>query len=575
MRVSYPLSEQRNIKENPMKSCLAWLSVLILLASTAFFSGCRDSKTFYVRPDGGSTLQCTGLVDGPYPGTGWLQDCAWDHPFRALPPMESPRILGGDTLVIASGSYTMGLGSPGADDCSIHWPEACVMAPVPGGPDPEHPTRILGAGWDSGCEDPPELWGIERARMILNLEDASNVEVACLELTDHSDCVYAHGHTWGGTELTCSNESYPYGDWAGGGIYAEDSSGVILRDLDIHGLAEYGVRAGRLADWEIVDVRIATNGWVGWDGDIYGDDSNSGKMTFQRVTIEWNGCAETYPGGEPTGCWGQTAGGYGDGLGTGPTGGDWFFHDCRIAHNTSDGLDLLYHELGGMVDIQDSWFEGNAGNQVKVSGSTWIWNSVLAGNCAFFENQPFTYHVDPCRALGNTLEWNFGPGDYIYLITSTFYGEGDGLVSVGSEPGVCNGDEFIYSMGSLFLGGDDFHSPGDIPFLFYQETCDDPYFYFYAESSLAHNVKNRQWPWVWPDFPSDMNLWADPLLEGPLSGPALGLEPLAGSPVIDPNLYPPYDMTCPPFDILGNHRGVDGDGDGRGYCDIGAFEFQP
>ncbi|HBY96633.1 MAG TPA: hypothetical protein DEP84_22260, partial [Chloroflexi bacterium] len=68
---------------------------------------------YYVRPDGGSPTQCTGRVDAPYPGSGTGQPCSWDHPFRALPPDGTPRIAGGDTLVIAAGSYMMGYCAPG------------------------------------------------------------------------------------------------------------------------------------------------------------------------------------------------------------------------------------------------------------------------------------------------------------------------------------------------------------------------------------------------------------------------------------------------------------------------------
>ena len=50
------------------------------------------SNIYFVRPDGGSPEQCTGLVDAPYPGSGTGQDCAWDHPFRALPPGGAPRL---------------------------------------------------------------------------------------------------------------------------------------------------------------------------------------------------------------------------------------------------------------------------------------------------------------------------------------------------------------------------------------------------------------------------------------------------------------------------------------------------
>ena len=75
-------------------------------------------------------------------------------------------------------------------------------------------------------------------------------------------------------------------------------------------------------------MRIAANGWVGFDGDLGSnvkDSANNGTLLFRRVVIAWNGCGETYPGKKPQGCWGQEAGGYGDGLGTASTGGDWIF----------------------------------------------------------------------------------------------------------------------------------------------------------------------------------------------------------------------------------------------------------
>lgn len=122
-----------------------------------------QGTAWYVRTDGGSPAQCTGLVDAPYPGSGTNQPCAWDHPFRALPPDGTPRIAGGDTLIIGSGSYMMGYGAPGADNCASDYPWGCYMLPIPSGPDPSHPTRILGAGWDTGSSAPPELWGTERA----------------------------------------------------------------------------------------------------------------------------------------------------------------------------------------------------------------------------------------------------------------------------------------------------------------------------------------------------------------------------------------------------------------------------
>ncbi len=442
--------------------------------------------TWYVRPDGGSPDQCTGLANAPYPGSGTGQPCAWDHPFRALPPEGAPRIAGGDTLLIGSGSYMMGYGAPGADACESDYPWGCYMPPVPSG-STGNPTRILGEGWGSGCSDPPELWGTERADTILNLTDASNVEIACLEITDHSDCVESHS---GG--LACKRDTYPFGPWADTGLYAEDSANVHLRDLNIHGLASAGVRAGRLTDWTVEDVRITGNGWVGWEGDIDGDDSNSGTLLFRRWTVEWNGCAETYPGGELTGCWAQTAGGYGDGVGTGATGGHWIIEDSAFLHNTSDGLDLLYvREVGSSIEIRRTIAEGNAGNQIKASGPTLIENSILVGNCGFFDGQPFTYNVDNCRALGTALPLFLRPGNQATIINNTLTSEGDCLVTAECDNN-CDGTESVLVRNNLFQGHPDFLQP-------FENTCltwtgGFPHDPFDIDYSIINDAKNDPCP---------------------------------------------------------------------------------
>ena len=515
------------------------------------------ATTYYVRTDGGSPAQCTGLADAAYPGSGTGQHCAWDHPFRALPPGGTPRITGGDTLIIASGSYRMGYGAPGADNCESDYPWDCHMPPIPSGTDPTHPTRILGAGWDSGCSDPPELWGTERALFVVNLTDSSNVEIACLEITDHSACV--EDHTGG---LACEREGdYPYGDWAADGIYAEDSVNVHLWNLNIHGLAAAGIRAGRLTDWTVEDVRVAGNGWIGWEGDIGADSSNSGTMLFRRWTVEWNGCGETYPGGQPTGCWDENVGGYGDGVGTGATGGDWIIEDSRFLHNTSDGLDLLYHSLGGSITLNRVRAEGNAGNQIKITGQAAIKNSILVGNCAFFEGKSFTYSVYPCRALGNTLEVVYTGGEQVSIVNTTFYGQGDGLVSGGAREGYnCTGTETLTARNNVFLGDDDFFSPGDITFLFYQEGCGA--LTLDSDYNIAYRVKNITCGTNTTYVDSGANdLCQNPQLLGPLSGNTYGMMPAPGSPAIDTGTTD----GAPPDDFDGFPR--------YATPDMGAYEY--
>ena len=452
-----------------------------------------SGTTYYIRPDGGTLEQCTGLVDAAYPGSGQNQPCAWQHPFDALPPGGPSRLQGGDTLVIGAGSYMIGLNAPGAsanEACTADNPWDCTLAPLPSGPDENHPTRILGAGWDAGCPSPPELWGTQRSNYLVNLAGSSNVVVACLEITDHSGCV--ENHTGG---LACQRDNPPYGDWAAYGLYAADSSHVLLQNLNIHGLAAGGVHAGRLSDWRVENVRIVGNGSVGWEGDLWeGSSANTGDLIFRRLLIEWNGCGETYPGGQPTGCWAQEVGGYGDGLGTAETGGHWVFEDSVIQHNTQDGLDLLYTRLpDASIEIRRSVFKGNAGNQVKASGDLSIENSLLVGNCSFFVGKPFTYNVDTCRAGGNTLLTAPMRGDRTRVVNSTLASQGDCLLTAECGlDGNCDGSESIILRNNIFLGFTEYLVPDELSCLVYQETI--PGNPFDVDYSVISNVKDDQCP---------------------------------------------------------------------------------
>lgn len=435
------------------------------------------STTYYIRPDGGSSTQCTGLADAPYPGSGEGQACAWNHPFQALPPDGTPRIAGGDTLVISAGSYAMGYGAPGAENCDYEASYGCLMPALPSGPDPAHPTRLVGAGWDKGCANPPELWGTGRPWFILNLTDASNIEVTCLEITDHSSCIEDHLFPTGGSIYTCPRDTPPYGDWAASGLYAEDSANVLLKDLNIHGLANTGVLAARLSDWTVENVRIVGNGLAGWNGDIDGDDANTGTLTFRHWQVEWNGCGETYPDQQHLGCWGQEAGGYGDGVGTGATGGHWIIEDSSFLHNTSDGLDLLYARLpGALIEIRRSIAAGNDGNQIKTTGDVTIENSIIVSNCGYFHGMPYWNNADDCRAGGDALAFDLNPGGMVSVVNSTITGEGGCLaIAECALDQTCNGSERLLMRNTLFQGQKIFFNPDeDACFAWYDDESDPP-----------------------------------------------------------------------------------------------------
>jgi hypothetical protein len=441
--------------------------------------------TFYVRPDGGPADQCTGLVDAAF-SIDASPACAWQHPFLALPPEGPSYIMGGDTLIIHEGSYMMGYGAPGSNACDKDYPWDCFMISIPGGPDAEHPTRILGAGWDTGCANPPELWGTERASTVLNLLGSNHVEIGCFDITDHAGC--ADSHTGG---MACKRNRYPYGPWADDGINAADSADVYLHDLHIHGFASAGIRAGRLQDWLVERVSIVANGWVGWEGDIDGADHNSGTMTFREWTVAWNGCVETYPEQQPAGCWAQTAGGYGDGVGTGETGGYWLIEDSAFLYNTSDGLDLLYVRSDpSSITLRRVIAGGNAGNQLKTNGPTVIENSVVVGNCGYFEGQPYTHNVDACRAAGNAVSLDLHTGDQVFLNNNTIVSEGDCLVlaECDDEFSACDGSERVRMRNNLLVGHPDFIASDELTCLAYADRITEQV--FDMDYSLITNTKS-------------------------------------------------------------------------------------
>jgi hypothetical protein len=500
--------------------------------------------THYVRTDGGDAAQCTGRSDAAYPGSGTAQACAWKHPFLALPPGGPARIAGGDTLVIDSGSYMMGLGAPGAVLCNQSWSWDCHMVALPSGPSAAEPTRIVGRGTPA-----PELWGTERASMVLNLQGSSNVEISNVEVTDHESCIdhHCHGGVCSGEVIKCNRTAAPWGKWAGTGLSARDSRNVRLTDVNIHGMANRGVFAGRLTDWTMERLKIRGNGWSGWDGDIPDDDTNAGTIHFRELELSWNGCGERWPSGEPWGCWAQTAGGYGDGLGTGATAGHWVIEDSNIHHNTSDGLDLLYMKEGGRVTIRRTWAEGNAGNQLKTKGEVLIENSVVVGNCAYFTGWANMFAGDHCRALGNTVSVGLHAASTATLRHNTITGQGDCLLlSGGGGTGAR-----LELVGNVLLGQVDWRQD-------WEQTCGH-----YSDGgleavswsrNLVYAVKNGNCP--------AGSLCVAPLLAAVTLG-GFDPTPLAGSPLVDAAAV----ATAPLDDLRRNLRPT-----GAGP-DLGAIEL--
>ena len=408
------------------------------------------ATTYYVRTDGGTSSQCTGLANAAYPGSGSGKACAFSHPFYALAPgakasnyTPTTVLKPGDTLVIGSGSYMMGYGAPGANTTMCYQPATwgCTIASIPSGIDSTHPTVVTGAS----CSAPPQLWGTQRVSSIFDVEKAHDIAIKCLELTDHSTCIEYYVPTSGtGGVSACNRSTYPYGTWASNGIYAADVTNLTLQNLNIHGFADYGVNAGRLAGNTLLDgVTLRANGWGGWSGDLGGNNQNStdsGTITVRNSTVAWNGCAEAYPTTTIVGCWGQNEGGYGDGFSEAWTGGNWIFSNDQFISNTQDGLDMLYANGTGTVTMDRLMASENAGNGIKTSGTATLTNSVVNGYCNNWKGFPVGGDGSSgvagtmCRADGTAVVMEFtGPNQTITVAYNTITGNGDTLFIGGGS----------------------------------------------------------------------------------------------------------------------------------------------
>ena len=427
---------------------LSWLKVVAIVAAfMAAGTSAATARTWYVRTDGGTATQCNGTADA---SVSRKPNCAWRAPTIPLPMGNSeyggviprPLIRPGDTLVIGPGSYMVGLGAPGnaGNICAAGQPYECVIASIPSGIDAAHPTIVTG-----DCAARPELWGKGGLHGLFWLRKVHDIKIACLEITDHSTCIMNYGPTSanGGVIPCRKNSEDPF---AMDGIEAVDVTNLALDRVLIHGFAQYGIVAGQLhGHTQLDDVTIRANGWGGWNGDlsglgIVGGSGNDGTLTFNKLKVEWNGCGEAYPAATIVGCWGQSNGGYGDGLGTAATGGDWIFNDARFIQNTSDGLDLLYHSLGGTVTINGGVFWGNIGNQIKVAGNAMIENAVVNGMCNNFAAYPVGgasgNPSNDCRASGTAIVMTqCAPNQTSSISYSTVTGNGDELL-IGEG---CNG----------------------------------------------------------------------------------------------------------------------------------------
>lgn len=347
-----------------------------------------------------------------------------------------------DVVNIASGEYRVGY-AEGEEGCSQFYPWDCVLPPIPNG------VKIIG-----DATNPPQLFGVERADYVLSLIGSKNVTLENLDITDHDSCSW---WTSPAENLPCARNNLPYGDQADWGLKIIDAENIVIRNVKIHGLAHGGILLGRTKNLTTENLKVIANAFVNIDGDVNGEDSNSGTFKMTNLVVQYAGFGESYPDLKPFGGLGQNAGGYSDGVGMGlqtlPLNIELINPD--ISYNGSDGWDWLYSNGEQNITVKGGRFSHNAGQQFKSAVPTVLDGVTIEGDCEYLSGTPGGKYIDPCRARGNAISFDYQKlGTKNVIKNSTISGNGDVLIL--SSGWACDGTEIISSTNNKLIPGIDF-----------------------------------------------------------------------------------------------------------------------
>lgn len=441
-----------------------------------------QATTWYVRTDGGTcgpNLQCEGVADAAYPGSGVNQACACSKVEYLSDVMQ-----GEDIAIIDNDTFLN---------------EGEIV--IPAGTSPTLKTKLYGRGWDTGCADPPQVSG-SNVTNLLTL--GSYVEVNCVDLVDSDGCIGEIGA--GGkidNEATqdlirCATKySSVNSVWTGIKL-VNGAANVTLKNMHVNGMAYTGMEAySGISNLVMDNFHISGSGFVGING---GDSPNTdwvGPTTFVNSSIKYSGCgwrAKATPGGAAAGtphnCWSQDQGGYGDAIGANVKLASWTSTDSEISNNVSDGFDSLYDPSATYL-FKRFRAEGNAGAAFKSSSPfVTIENSVLLGNCAQWAASPDVFasiyapgrsgsncdNDDVCDANENstncsgdcagfnvcrpsqqtTLSLACWADSVAKVLNSTISGNGDTLLFMDYHTG-CDSDSSLVLQNTIWVGGTEYN----------------------------------------------------------------------------------------------------------------------
>lgn len=413
------------------------------------------ATTWYVSAIGGTRYsanntsgQCNGQAYAAYPGTGVNQPCAFND-WRLLYDNQTYGsltwvIAGSDTVILDNNQkWRVGFG-PTASNAD-NWcygddgPAACFNPPIPPGT-PTNPTRILGINYQDCANghipipgQMTQMFGGFTDSVVLSLYSTQNVDVECIELTSHQTCIQ-HGSP--AVPYTCNDTSSPVDDYASNGFGTNNTTaGITMTNMWIHGLTndcEHGSLGPGALTLTGVDLSTCGDSIVNFDDGTLSAAGATYNILYSIV--EYGGCNQEYPlvhAIPVESCYGQSNGGYGDGLGTVPGAPINMTIDHTIfRYSTQDGFDGGHIQTGNAtLKVTNSVAYGNGGQGFKWGPNfttVTFENNLLVANCnrmaAPLDGAPAGYNAnlgDFCRA-GDMLSFNYINGGQILIANNTF-----------------------------------------------------------------------------------------------------------------------------------------------------------
>ncbi len=304
-----------------------FLSLIVLPSSCGRAQAPGDETTptaaepaSYVGPTGpGATYYVSPSGSNDNPGTK-------ERPLKS-PGFASRRLRPGDTLVIGEGTYVL---SAFDDD---------IITPARGAEDAW--ITIRGEGTAR-----PVLAGADNLLCAINLDNAAYLTIEHIEITSHKGAQFRDG------------------------IQAIDGpvTHVILSDLSIHHVDEFGVNIADADDLKIAGCDISHTGF----GSIGGPAGNSGgwrNVVISDCRLSYNG--HYYQGGPGPSPYDRP-----DGLGIEPSEGPIEIVRCVSEHNRGDGLDSKVKN----TTIRDCIVANNSCDGVKLWGNnSTVENTLIYG----------------------------------------------------------------------------------------------------------------------------------------------------------------------------------------------------